>query len=224
LTNPGLALLGIKQWLKNLGDWLVAFGPLGLFAISLIDSAGLPLPGGPDTVMILLSAERHALMPLYAVAASIGSTIGCTMMYWVARRAGILALRRMKPSRRERIENLLGRYDMFAIVVTAILPPPFPFKPFVLSAGAFKLKLWRFVTAVFIGRMVRFMIEGWLAIVFGKEAGDVIKQHGLKVLAVVLGAAAALMVFNIIRSRRRSQQLRAEPPLDNAPSSEGQEA
>src|SRR5262245_49626469 len=152
MTNSAIILLGIKarlqeftERLKALGDWLITFGPLGLFAVSLIDSAGLPLPGGPDAVMIVLSAKSHGLMPLYAVAASVGSTIGCTMMYWVARRAGIIALKRVKPERRERIENLLGRYDVLAIIVTAVLPPPFPFKPFVLSAGAFKLKMFRFV-------------------------------------------------------------------------------
>src|SRR5437764_7410166 len=103
-------LLGIKSTLQAFGERLVTFGPFGLFAISLIDSAGLPLPGGPDAVMILLSARTHALMLLYAIAASTGSTIGCTMMYWVARRAGLMALRKIKPERRERIENLLGRY------------------------------------------------------------------------------------------------------------------
>src|SRR5207237_9189166 len=102
----------IKQSLQTFGEWLVTFGPFGLFAISLIDSAGLPLPGGPDTVMILLSARSHGLLPLYAMVASLGSTLGSTMMYWVARRTRMLALRKIKPARRERIENLLGRYDM----------------------------------------------------------------------------------------------------------------
>src|SRR5205085_12098013 len=151
-----LNLLGVKQSLQTFGEWLLTFGPFGLFAISLIDSAGLPLPGGPDAVMILLSARSHALVPLYAIAASLGSTIGCAVMYSVARRAGMLALRKIKPARRARIENLLGRYDMLAIMATAILPPPFPFKPFVLSAGVFKLKLSRFIIAVFTGRLVRF--------------------------------------------------------------------
>src|ERR1700742_1645344 len=125
MNNAPLLLLGIKSALQKFGDYLVTFGPFGLFAISLIDSAGLPLPGGPDAVMIILSAHSHAMVPVYAVAASLGSTIGCTMMYWVARRAGLVALNRIKPERRERIENLLGRYDMLAIIVTAILPPPF---------------------------------------------------------------------------------------------------
>lgn len=197
-----LILLGIKQNLQTFGEWLVTLGPLGLFAICLIDSAGLPLPGGPDAVMILLSTKNHAMVPLYAIAASLGSTLGCTFMYWIARRAGLIALKQIKPARRERVENLLGRYDMLAIIVAAILPPPFPFKPFVLSAGVFKLKLPRFVIAVFAGRMVRFTIEGLLAITFQERAGDIIKQHGWKVLLVVVVTATLIVAVNILRSRR----------------------
>ena len=210
-------LLGIKQSLQTFGEWLVTLGPFGLFAISLIDSAGLPLPGGPDAVMILLSARHSALMPLYAVAASFGSTIGCTVMYWVARRAGMLALRKIEPARRARIEHLLGRYDMLAIMATAILPPPFPFKPFVLSAGVFKLKLSRFIIAVFAGRLVRFSIEGLLAVAFGEAAGERIKQHGWKLLVVVLAAATLIVVINILRSRRARSLAVGEfqPPSSN---------
>jgi membrane protein DedA with SNARE-associated domain len=209
-------LLGIKQNLQSFGEWLVTFGPFGLFAISLIDSAGLPLPGGPDAVMILLSARNHALVPLYAIAASAGSTIGCTVMYWVARRGGLVALKQIKPARRERVENLLGRYDMLALIVTAILPPPFPFKPFVLSAGVFKLKLPRFILAVFAGRLVRFTIEGMLAIAFQERAGEIIKQHGWKVLLVVAVTAAILIVVSVLRSRRaRSLAVGGlQPPIE----------
>jgi membrane protein DedA with SNARE-associated domain len=211
-----LNLLGIKSTLQAFGERLVTFGPFGLFAISLIDSAGLPLPGGPDAVMILLSAKNHALVPLYAIAASVGSTIGCTIMYWVARRAGLIALKKIKPERRARVENLLGRYDILAIMVTAILPPPFPFKPFVLSAGVFKLKLSRFIIAVFAGRLVRFTIEGLLAIAFGEAAGERIKQQGLKVLLVVALAATILIVVNLLRSRRarRLAVNELQPPIE----------
>ncbi|HXG65680.1 MAG TPA: VTT domain-containing protein, partial [Blastocatellia bacterium] len=148
-------LIGIKSKLAALGAWLATFGAFGLFTIALLDSALLPLPSGPDLIMITLSAAYPAWMPVYALAATAGSTIGCTLLYLVARRAGVAALRRIKLERRERIENLLGRYDMLAIMVPAILPPPFPFKPFILSAGAFKLRIERFVAAIFVGRAIR---------------------------------------------------------------------
>jgi membrane protein YqaA with SNARE-associated domain len=202
MNEAAFILLGIKSSLENLLEWLKALGPLGLFGISLIDSAGIPLPGGPDLVMILLSANKPALMPVYALAATAGSAIGCTLLYLVARRAGIAALKRISPAKRDRIENALGRYDLIAVMVPAILPPPFPFKPFVLGAGVFRLTTWRFITAVFIGRAVRFLIEGWLAIEFGEDAAVIIKQNGWIVLAAVALGAACFFIVRFLRARR----------------------
>jgi membrane protein YqaA with SNARE-associated domain len=210
-----LALLaGVGKALEKLLEWLIAYGWLGLFGISLVDSVGVPLPGGPDAAMILLSAKSHSMMPLYAIAATVGSTIGCTVLYLAARRAGSAALKRVTAHRRERIENLLGRYDMVAIMVPAVLPPPFPFKPFVLSAGVFKLKIARFVVAIFIGRAVRFLIEGWLAIRFGEEAGGIIRRNGLTVLALVGIIGFAALALKLYRARRSQPAAinEAQPP------------
>jgi membrane protein YqaA with SNARE-associated domain len=201
LAIPGVRRLADQ--VANLGAWLVTLGALGLFGISLLDSALIPLPSGPDVVMILLSSLKPAWMPLYAAAATAGSTLGSTFLYLVARRAGQRALRRVSPEKRERIEGLLGRYDMLAVIVPAILPPPFPFKAFVLSAGVFKLKIERFVAAVLIGRAVRFLIEGFLALEFGEDARRIIERHGIKVLAAVglLFAISFGLKFYRVRSR-----------------------
>lgn len=195
--------LGIKRGLERFGAWLVGLGTLGLFTISLLDSAFVPLPSGPDLIMITLSAANPPWMPVYALAATLGSTIGCTLLYMAARRAGVRALRRVGPERRERIENLLGRYDMLAVMIPAVLPPPFPFKPFVLGAGVFKLKTARFVIAIFIGRAARFLIEGWIAIEFRDEAWPLIKGHGMKVLAFVLAILIIGLAFKFYRIRSR---------------------
>ncbi len=201
-----LSIFSLKSRLADLGASLLAYGAFGLFAITLLDSAFIPIPGGPDAAMIFLSAANPGRMIFYALVATVGSTIGCTILYLIARRAGIVALGRVNPVRRDRIENLLGRYDMLAVMLPAVLPPPFPFKPFVLSAGVFKLKLPRFVLAIFIGRAVRFLIEGWLAIRFGNEALPLIKQHGLKVL---LGVGVLLLVFFAFNYFKRKRQPQA---------------
>lgn len=211
MNEPGFVLFGIKSGLQSFLEWLKAFGPLGLFGISLIDSAGIPLPGGPDSVMILLSAHTPGLMPVYAFAATAGSAIGCTVLYLAARRAGVAALKRVDPRKRDRIENLLGRYDLIAVMAPAVLPPPFPFKPFVVCAGVFKLKTWRFITAIFIGRAVRFLIEGWLAIRFGDDAGRIIRQHGWKVLVAVAGIVVIGLALRLLRSRSHRPK---EPAVD----------
>lgn len=215
MNETGIVLFGIKSSLQSLLEWLKAFGPFGLFGISLVDSV-IPLPGGPDLVMIGLSATTPSLMPLYAIAATAGSAIGCTLLYLGARRAGVAALKQVTPKKRDRIENLLGRYDMIAVMVPAVLPPPFPFKAFVLCAGAFKLKTWRFIAAILIGRSVRFLIEGWLAIRFGGDAEGIIKQHGWKVLIAVAAIAGVVIGLGYVRARRR----RSRPAFAGRPNDE----
>ena len=203
MIGPALFLVALQvgDKLAQLGEWLMALGALGLFGISLLDSAFVPLPGGPDFAMIALSARAPALMPLYALAATSGSTIGCAFLYLAARRAGSRALSRVSPARRERIENLLGRYDMMAVAVPSLLPPPFPFKAFVLCAGVFRLKLFRFIAAIFVGRLIRFLIEGWLAVRFGEEARPLIAQHGVKVLIVIVAVVAFGLGWRYYRMR-----------------------
>jgi membrane protein YqaA with SNARE-associated domain len=220
MNDTLFVLFGIKSSLQTLLEWLKAFGSLGLFGISLVDSF-IPLPGGPDVVMIGLSAATPVLMPLYAMAATAGSAIGCTLLYLGARRAGVAALKRVTPKKRDRIENLLGRYDLIAVMVPAVLPPPFPFKPFVLCAGVFKLKTWRFIAAILIGRSVRFLIEGWLAIRFGGDADRIISRHGWKVLIAVAVAAGVAFALAYIRARLRSSRALPLDALSNEPDTRG---
>jgi membrane protein YqaA with SNARE-associated domain len=210
------SLVGIKRSLAELGAWLVTFGAVGLFAIALLDSALIPLPSGPDLIMITLSAVNPARMPLYAFAATAGSTIGCTILFLIARRAGESALSRVSPEKRERIQNLLGRYDMLAVMTTAVLPPPFPFKPFVLGAGVFKLKTARFVLAILIGRAIRFLIEGWLAIEFGEDAFRIMKDHGGKVLLAVCGVLIIVLAVGLYRQRLRRSRVTAADEASSA--------
>jgi len=208
--------LSVGDKLKAVGDWLVALGPLGLFGMSLLDSALVPLPGGPDLAVIVLSARRHALMPAYVLAAAGGSALGCTIMYLIARRIGAAALRRVKPERRESIENLLGRYDVLAIAVPAVLPPPFPFKPFVLCAGVFKVQTARFIAAISVGRTVRFLIEGWLAVRFGEQATQIIKNNAIAVLIAVVILFVTL--FALERFRRKKNKERSRGIGETGPS------
>ena len=182
----------------------MTLGPLGVFSISLLDSAFVPLPGGPDAAVIGLSAVKPEWMPLYALAATLGSVLGSVSLYLIARRGGVRALRGFRPETRDRVEGLLGRYDMLAIMVPGVLPPPFPFKVFILSAGVFKLKLPRFLVAILIGRAARFLIEGILAIEFGDEALVLLRQQGFKVLVATAAVLLMWLAFKYYRVRTRT--------------------
>ena len=102
----------------------MVMGIPGLLAISFIDSAGVPLVGGPDTVILLLAWRRPAMAPLIVLAAAIGSLLGCLVLYGIGRKGGEKAMARFKPERRARVERMMQEYGIWAIIASVIAPPP----------------------------------------------------------------------------------------------------
>ena len=205
-------LTGIIDWFKNLKAALIGFGALGIFLIALMDAAFIPMPGGPDVVVISLSIYKPALMPLYVFAAMAGSTIGSLLLYFVGLRGGEAVLRKFSPEKRAKVQRALDQYDIWAMLVAAVMPPPFPFKVFVLSAGAFKMKLWRFVPAMILGRGFRFILEGVLAVRYGEQATEILKQNGAK---IGLGIAAAIIVICVVKMLLNRRQPATELSIEN---------
>ena len=189
----------ITNGLTAISQYLVTYGAFGLFAIALLDSALIPMAGGPDAVMLLLSASQPRWWPLYAAAATLGSTAGCVILYYLSARAGRRALKRFSEKKQKRVKDLLDRYDVLSVLVASILPPPFPFKLFVVSAGVFRLNLLRFAVAVGVGRAFRYILEGYLAANYGEHAKDLIARYypaigiGLAVLIIVVFVARNLL-------------------------------
>ncbi len=189
------------ETLKNL---LLTWGIPGLFFIALLDSAGVPLPGGPDAVVMLLSWQRPNLMVFIALAAAIGSTVGNWLLYQVGRKGGEVALARFEQKKREWVTDKLKRNDFLAILIAMLGPPPFPTKIFILMAGAFDMRMRRFLLAVFGGRFVRYLGEAYLGARFGDEAAEILANHygtiALALVAVVLG----FLLARHFRSRRQA--------------------
>ncbi|MBS1807183.1 MAG: DedA family protein [Acidobacteria bacterium] len=200
------------NWFKNLKATLVGFGALGIFGIALMDAAFIPMPGGPDVVVITLSVAAPAMMPLYVLAAMAGSTLGSLILYFIARKGGQAALRKFSAEKRAKVQKALDEYDIWALLVAAVMPPPFPFKIFVLSAGAFRVQLWRFVLAMVLGRGFRFVLEGWLAVRYGEQATEILKQNGVK---IGLGVAAAIIVIFLVKLLLGRRQEDAELEVQN---------
>lgn len=182
----------ITGGLTHVKDFLLAYGPFGLFAIALLDSALIPLPGGTDVVMILLTIQHPSWMLIYAAAATAGSVVGCVILYYISRKAGRRALNRFSEAKQARVKSLIDRYDVLSVLVASILPPPFPFKLFVISSGVFGLNIIRFAIAIAVGRAARFLLEGYLAVHYGDQADDLFKQYfpwiglGLAVLIILI--------------------------------------
>ena len=192
----------ITGGLTHVKDFLLAYGPFGLFAIALLDSALIPLPGGTDVVMILLTIQRPSWMLIYAAAATIGSVAGCVILYRISRHAGRRALNRFSESKQARVKQLIDRYDVLSVLVASILPPPFPFKLFVISSGVFGLNIVRFALAIAVGRAVRFLLEGYLAVHYGDQADIVFKQY---FPWIGLGLAALIILVFVGRKLRRKK-------------------
>ena len=210
----------ITNGLTSVKDFLVPFGVFGLFAIALLDSALIPLPGGPDAVMLLLSTQNPARMPLYALGATAGSVLGCVILYYISRRAGRRALDKFPPQKQARVKELVDRYDVLSVLVASVLPPPFPFKLFVITAGVFRLSLVRFAVAVAIGRAFRFFLEGFLAVRYGEQAKEVLAQN---YPAVGLGVAALVVVVFVVRGllkRKKGSERPAEVEADGEPTTD----
>jgi membrane protein YqaA with SNARE-associated domain len=201
----------ITGGLAKASQYLVTWGPFGLFTIALLDSAMVPLPGGADAVMILLTTARPSWMIFYAAAATAGSVIGCVILYYVSRRAGRKALSRFSPAKQARVKELIDRYDVLSVIVASILPPPFPLKLFVITAGVFRLNVWRFAAAIAAGRAFRFLLEGYLAARYGEQAKDLLAHY---YPFVGLGLAALIIVLFVGKSLWRRKSASAKRDLE----------
>ena len=194
-----LLLLGINRKLARLSDVLVAFGPFGLFVVALLDSSFVPLPSSADALLILLTVAHPRWMLVYASIATIGSGVGCLILYYVSKRAGTRALSRFSPAKQKRVRELIERYDVLSVLIASLLPPPFPFKLFVVSAGVFNFSATRFLIAILAGRGLRFLLEGYFAIRFGAQAKAVLAAYypwvglGLAVVVVLVFVLRTMM-------------------------------
>jgi membrane protein YqaA with SNARE-associated domain len=146
-------------------------------------------------------------MPVYVIAAVIGSTLGCLVPYWIGRKAGEASLRAFSEAKRARVTRLVNRYGLWSMLAGALLPPPFPFKILLITAGVFRVKIWQFLGALAVGRTIRFILEGLIAVRYGDQAANIFKDYypaiGLGCAAVVL----AVVICNTLRNRKQRDSL-----------------
>ena len=203
LLNP------ITKKLARVSEYLITFGALGLFAVALLDSTFVPLPSSADALMLLLTTAHPRWMVLYAFMATAGSALGCWILYLISRRAGARALRRFSEAKQKRVKELIERYDMAAVLVATLLPPPFPFKLFVVTAGVFRFSLVRFMIAIVAGRAFRFLLEGYLAVQFGDEAKAILARY---YPWIGLGLALVILIWVSSMSFRKHRSARSLTP------------
>jgi membrane protein YqaA with SNARE-associated domain len=202
-------LTPVTKGLTRVSEYLITFGAFGLFAVALLDSTFVPLPSSADALMLLLTAAHPRWMVLYAFMATAGSALGCWILYLISRRAGARALRRFSEAKQKRVKELIERYDMAAVLVATLLPPPFPFKLFVVTAGVFRFSLVRFMIAIVVGRAFRFLLEGYFAVRFGEQAKEILARY---YPWIGLGLAFAILIWVSSKSLRKHRSARSLTP------------
>ena len=174
--------------------------------LAMCDSSFVSLPEVNDVLLMTFTINDPAGMVKYTLLTILGSIIGCALLYSVGRKGGEAFLRRsFADEKLARIQRWYQRHGVLAVIVPSLLPPPTPFKIFVLSAGTFGISWPKFLTAVVIGRGIRYFSEGILALLYGPAAIQFVQDNYGKIgfgLAVLIVAIAG--IFFLTRRRVRN--------------------
>lgn len=198
----------LTGFVNHLYGFFMGLGGFGLLLLGLLDSSFLFMPLGNDVLILALCARHHMRLPYYAAMAAAGSVLGCLLVDLAARKGGEAELEKHLSGRtaeyvKRRVKDRAG----YALAVASVMPPPFPFTPFVVAAAAFQYPRKRLLTIVAGARYVRFAADGVLAIIFGEQILQLAKAGWVRALILVLVALAVIgsivSVVQLVRGRRR---------------------
>lgn len=176
----------LSAWKQKIVSFAGTLGAPGLFLISFLDSSVLTFPVINDLLLVQLSIDHPARMPLYALMASTGSVLGCVLLYFIARKGGEALFRKRAGARADVIRHWVERNGFGGMLVAALLPPPTPFKFFVLAAGVFEVPLASFASAITLARLIRYFGVGYLSVKYGNDALPFLGRHKLAVLIFLI--------------------------------------
>jgi membrane protein YqaA with SNARE-associated domain len=160
----------VSLTIRHLLAFFLHYGVFGLVLLAVADDSFLFLPIGCDLLTVILVARNHAGLPLYALAAAAGSTIGVFFLDLVSRNLGEAGLKRLvKPKLLNSLKRQMERHAAAMLIVSCLAPPPFPFGAAIAAASALQYPRPRLLTLIFIARLGRFALVGWSAIYFGRR-------------------------------------------------------
>lgn len=193
----------ITKWIHYLTAVLGPLGVWGVMSFAFIDAAifGMPI----DAIVCGYAYAKPSRLLLYALGAAIGSALGSLIVYAIGYKGGeVMLKKRMGEARFNRITASFEKREFLLLTVISFLPPPTPFKLFVLAAGMVEMRPWRFISAIVLGKFARFTIESILVVRYGPHIiallAEVLRHHLSYALASV--AALALLGWWFSRFRR----------------------
>jgi len=192
------ALLAISTWvrLRRLGGW-------GLVLLGIADNSVVPLTGSMDVLTIWLAARHREPWQYYALMATIGAVLGGYITYSLARKGGKQALeRRLSKRKAGKVYKRFERWGFGAIAIPAVLPPPFPFVPFLLAAGAMQYSRLKFLGALVLGRGVRYSIAAYLGLLYGTHILRFFSRYNKEAIAVLVALAVVGGIVTLIQYLR----------------------
>ena len=193
--NP---LLAVPIWrqLRRMG------GP-GLVLLGIADNSVVPLTGSMDVLTIWLAARHREPWPYYALMATLGAVIGGYITYALARKGGKATMeRKLSRKRATQVSQAFERWGFFAVAVPALLPPPFPFVPFLIAAGAMQYSPKKFLGALTLGRGVRYSIAAGLGYHYGNHILRFFSRYAKPAMAILIGLAVIGAVLSLIQYLR----------------------
>ena len=184
---------------------LMPLGPWGVFIIALVDAAAFGIPMDPIVATFVYKDPSRAL--LYALVGATGSAIGSLVPYVIGYKGGeAFVVKKVGEAKFRRVHGMSEKYGDLALIIPGMMPPGFPFKLFVFSAGVLEMNWLHFLIAVFTGRILRFVILSALTIEFGpgivQLSESLMKQHKSAVLIVLMALAALGIAIYYARKRR----------------------
>jgi membrane protein YqaA with SNARE-associated domain len=191
-------LLAISVWqqLRRMG------GP-GLVVLGIADNSVIPLTGSMDVLTIWLAARHREPWPYYALMATIGAVIGGYITYALARKGGKEAMeRKLSKKRAAQFSKAFARWGFAAVAIPALMPPPFPFVPFLLAAGAMQYSPKKFLGALTLGRGVRYTIAAALGYHYGRHILRFFSKYYKPSMAILIGFAVVGAILSLIQYLR----------------------
>ena len=199
----GIILLATE---KSTMRWLIHLGGPSLILLGLVDNSVIPLPGSTDVVTILLSAHRREPWIYYAIMATVGSVLGGFLTYRMARKGGKETLeKRFSAKKVKKVYAIFERFGFAAVAIPAILPPPFPIVPMLLAAGAMQYPTKKFLTALAVGRGIRYAILAYLGYNYGRSIVKFFSQYYWPVLIALIAFSVIGALYGLFEYKRRQK-------------------